>query len=204
MNYTELFVFIVYFLFMLGIGFYFFAKSKDSGEKDYFLGGRQMGAWVSALSAGASDMSAWVLMGLPASVFAAGMGQTWIAIGLGIGYALSWIFEAPRLRRFSIRAGDSITIPQYLTNRFLSKSKLDLPRLRLQDAAAEEEEGGFARAVSTQHGHPLPLGDGKGELLHRRRRIGVGIGDARKAQYGLAHPGSTSLERKITASSTIK
>ena len=124
MNYTELFVFIVYFLFMLGIGIYFFAKSKDSGEKDYFLGGRQMGAWVSALSAGASDMSAWVLMGLPASVFAAGMGQTWIAIGLGIGYALSWIFEAPRLRRFSIRAGDSITIPQYLTNRFLSKSKL--------------------------------------------------------------------------------
>lgn len=124
MNYTELFVFIVYFLFMLGIGFYFFAKSKDSGEKDYFLGGRQMGAWVSALSTGASDMSAWVLMGLPASVFAAGMGQTWIAIGLGIGYALSWIFEAPRLRRFSIRAGDSITIPQYLTNRFLSKSKL--------------------------------------------------------------------------------
>lgn len=124
MNYTELFVFIVYFLFMLGIGFYFFAKSKDSGEKDYFLGGRQMGAWVSALSADASDMSAWVLMGLPASVFAAGMGQTWIAIGLGIGYALSWIFEAPRLRRFSICAGDSITIPQYLTNRFLSKSKL--------------------------------------------------------------------------------
>ena len=124
MNYTELFVFIVYFLFMLGIGIYFFAKSKDSGEKDYFLGGRQMGAWVSALSAGASDMSAWVLMGLPASVFAAGMGQTWIAIGLGIGYALSWIFEAPRLRRFSICAGDSITIPQYLTNRFLSKSKL--------------------------------------------------------------------------------
>ena len=123
MNYTELFVFIVYFLFMLGIGFYFFAKSKDSGEKDYFLGGRQMGAWVSALSAGASDMSAWVLMGLPASVFAAGLGQTWIAIGLGIGYALSWIFEAPRLRRFSIAAKDSITIPQYLTNRFLSKSK---------------------------------------------------------------------------------
>lgn len=124
MNYTELFVFVAYFLFMLGIGIYFFVKSKDSGEKDYFLGGRQMGAWVSALSAGASDMSAWVLMGLPASVFAAGMGQTWIAIGLGIGYALSWIFEAPRLRRFSIRAGDSITIPQYLTNRFLSKSKL--------------------------------------------------------------------------------
>lgn len=123
MNYTELIVFIVYFLFMLGIGLFFFFRSKDAGEKDYFLGGRQMGAWVSALSAGASDMSAWVLMGLPASIYAAGMGQTWIAIGLGIGYAASWIFEAPRLRRFSIEANDSITIPQYLTNRFLSKSK---------------------------------------------------------------------------------
>ena len=82
MNYTELFVFIVYFVFMLGIGLYFFFKSKGAGEKDYFLGGRKMGAWVSALSAGASDMSAWVLMGLPASIYSFGMGQTWIAIGL--------------------------------------------------------------------------------------------------------------------------
>ena len=124
MIYTELLVFIAYFLFMLGIGLVFFFRSKGGGEKDYFLGGRQMGAWVSALSAGASDMSAWVLMGLPASIYAAGMGQTWIAIGLAIGYALSWIFEAPRLRRFSIAANDSITIPQYLTNRFLAESKL--------------------------------------------------------------------------------
>lgn len=123
MNYTELIVFILYFVFMLGIGLFFFFKSKAASDKDYFLGGRNMGAWVSALSAGASDMSAWVLMGLPASIYAAGMGQTWIAIGLGLGYALSWIFEAPRLRRFSIAANDSITIPQYLTNRFLSKSK---------------------------------------------------------------------------------
>ena len=124
MNYTELAVFIVYFVFMLGIGIFFFLRSKGANEKDYFLGGRKMGAWVSALSAGASDMSAWVLMGLPASIFAAGMGQTWIAIGLGLGYAASWLFEAPRLRRFSIASNDSITIPQYLTNRFLSKSKL--------------------------------------------------------------------------------
>jgi len=123
MNLTELVVFIIYFVFMVGIGIYFFAKSKGSNEKDYFLGGRKMGPWVSALSAGASDMSAWVLMGLPASVYALGMGQIWIAVGLAIGYALSWIFEAPRLRKFSIAAGDSITIPQYLTNRFLSKSK---------------------------------------------------------------------------------
>ena len=124
MNYTELIVFIAYLAFMLGIGLFFFFRSKGAGEKDYFLGGRQMGAWVSALSAGASDMSAWVLMGLPASIYAAGMGQTWIAIGLMLGYAASWIFEAPRLRRFSIAAKDSITIPQYLTNRFLSGSKV--------------------------------------------------------------------------------
>lgn len=123
MNNTELIVFIIYLAFMIGIGVYLFVKSKSANEKDYFLGGRNMGPWVSALSAGASDMSAWVLMGLPASVYAAGMGQIWIAIGLAIGYALSWIFEAPRLRSFSIVANDSITIPQYLTNRFLSKSK---------------------------------------------------------------------------------
>ena len=96
MNIVEMLVFVAYFLFMLGIGVFFFLKSKDAGEKDYFLGGRNMGAWVSALSAGASDMSAWVLMGLPASIYAFGIGQTWIAIGLGIGYALSWIFASAR------------------------------------------------------------------------------------------------------------
>ena len=120
---AELLVFIVYLVFMVGIGVYFFLKSKDGGEKGYFLGGREMGPWVSALSAGASDMSAWVLMGLPASIYAAGVGQTWIAIGLAIGYTVSWLVEAPRLRKYSIAAKDSITIPQYLTNRFLSESK---------------------------------------------------------------------------------
>ncbi len=120
----ELIVFCIYLVFMVGIGLFFFIRSKNSGgEKGYFLGGRQMGPWVSALSAGASDMSAWVLMGLPASIYAAGLGQSWIAIGLAIGYALSWIFEAPRLRRYSIAANDSITIPQYLTNRFFSKNR---------------------------------------------------------------------------------
>ena len=120
---SELIVFICYFVFMIGIGLFFFFRTKSGGEKSYFLGGRQMGPWVSALSAGASDMSAWVLMGLPASIYAMGLGQAWIAIGLGIGYALSWLFQAPRLRRYSIAAGDSITIPQYLTNRFLTKKK---------------------------------------------------------------------------------
>ncbi len=119
----EIIVFILYLFFMIGIGIFFFVRTRQGGEKTYFLGGRQMGPWVTALSAGASDMSAWCLMGLPASVYAFGVGQVWIGVGLAIGYALSWIFEAGRLRRFSIVADDSITIPQYLTNRFLSKSK---------------------------------------------------------------------------------
>lgn len=119
----EVIVFIIYLAFMLGIGIYFFFKDKDGGEKTYFLGERQMGPWVAALSAGASDMSAWVLMGLPTSIYALGLGQVWIAVGLAIGYSLSWIYEAPRLRQFSIIAKDSITIPQYLTNRFLANSK---------------------------------------------------------------------------------
>ena len=123
MNVSEVVVFILYLIFMVGIGIRFFFKAKGGGEKEYFLGGRKMGPWVSALSAGASDMSAWVLMGLPASIYAFGMGKVWIAVGLCIGYALSWILMAARLRRFSIVADDSITIPQYLTNRFKSSSK---------------------------------------------------------------------------------
>ena len=123
---TELIVFIVYLFFMLGIGVWFFMKGRSSGnedEKSYFLGGRKMGAWVTALSAGASDMSGWVLLGLPTSIYALGVGQIWIAVGLAIGYTLSWILEASRLRKFSIVSNDSITIPQYLTNRFKSASK---------------------------------------------------------------------------------
>ncbi len=119
----EIIVFVVYLMFMLGIGVFFFFKDKNGGEKTFFLGGRKMGAWVAALSAGASDMSAWVLMGLPTAIYAAGIGEVWVSLGLAIGYTISWLVEAPRLRRFSIVANDSITVPQYLTNRFLSKSR---------------------------------------------------------------------------------
>lgn len=122
-NIGELLAFILYFVLMLVIGFVFFKKSKDSGEKDYFLGGRSMGPWVTALSAQASDMSGWLLMGLPGSILAAGFGKVWIAIGLAIGSYLSWLLVAGRLRRFSKAAGDSITIPQYLNNRLASSSK---------------------------------------------------------------------------------
>ena len=124
MNYTEVFIFSLYLIFMIAIGVWFFIKDKNGGEKTYFLGGREMGPWVTGLSAGASDMSAWVLMGLPASVYALGLGQMWIGVGLLIGYTMSWLFEAPRLRSFSIVAKDSITVPQFLTNRFLSKSRV--------------------------------------------------------------------------------
>ena len=81
-----------------------------------------MNGLVAALSAGASDMSAWVLMGLPGSIYLYGMGQVWISVGLLIGTICAWIFVAPKLRRFSIIADDAITIPQFLTNRFKSKS----------------------------------------------------------------------------------
>lgn len=119
----ELFVLILYFAAMLGIGIYFFIRSKSTSDKDYFLGGKTMGPWVSAMSAQASDMSAWLLMGLPGSILAFGLGQAWIGIGLAIGTALNWILVARRLRRFSEAAGDAITLPQYLSNRFATKSK---------------------------------------------------------------------------------
>ena len=119
----EFLAFVLYFIAMLAMGVYFFVKSKNAdGEKEYFLGGRAMGPWVTAMSAQASDMSAWLLMGLPGSVLAFGLGQAWIGIGLAIGTALNWILVAKRLRKFSKAADDSITMPQYLTNRFDSKS----------------------------------------------------------------------------------
>ncbi len=118
----ELLAFALYFVAMLAIGVVFFVRSRNSenGEKDYFLGGRQMGPWVTAMSAQASDMSAWLLMGLPGSIFAFGFGQAWIGIGLALGTALNWILVAKRLRKFSKASGDAITLPQYLSNRFLT------------------------------------------------------------------------------------
>lgn len=118
----DIFAFTLYFVAMIAIGIFFFVKSKATTEKDYFLGGRAMGPWVTAMSAQASDMSAWLLMGLPGSILAFGFGQAWIGIGLAIGTAANWILVAKRLRKFSKAAGDSITLPQYLSNRFASKS----------------------------------------------------------------------------------
>ena len=125
MRIGELIAFILYFTIVLGMGVYFFVRGrKDMGEKSFFLGGRKMSGLIAALSAGASDMSAWVLMGLPGSIYLAGMGQVWISVGLLIGTILAWFLVAPRLRRYSMLADDSITIPQYLTKRFKSSSSV--------------------------------------------------------------------------------
>ena len=113
---SEVLAFILYFVLMMAIGVAFFFRQKNAGEKEYFLGGRSMGPWVTAMSAQASDMSAWLLMGLPGSILAFGFGQMWIGIGLAIGTAANWILCAKRLRTFSKAADDAITLPQYLTN----------------------------------------------------------------------------------------
>lgn len=115
---AEVLAFVLYFVIVLAIGLAFFVKTRGGGEKDYFIGGRQMGPWVTAMSAQASDMSAWLLMGLPGSILAFGLGQAWIGIGLAIGTILNWVFIAKRLRKFSLASGDAITLPQYLSNRF--------------------------------------------------------------------------------------
>jgi len=120
-----LIAFLLYLGVMLGIGFYFTNKSKKMS--DYFLAGRGLGSWVTAMSAQASDMSGWLLMGLPGAAYATGMGNYWIAIGLAIGTILNWALVAKPLRRFTEVCGDSITIPQYLQNRF----KADSPLIRV-------------------------------------------------------------------------
>jgi sodium/proline symporter len=122
MELATLISFVIYFLLMLGIGVYFFARNKTMG--DYFLGGRQLNSWVTALSAQASDMSGWLLMGLPAAAYMSGLNAAWIAVGLALGTYLNWRYIAAPLRKFTAVSGDSITIPQYLQNRFKSKSIL--------------------------------------------------------------------------------
>lgn len=108
--------FIAYSALMLFIGFYFYRKNTTT--EDYFLGGRSLGPVVSALSAGASDMSGWLLMGLPGALYAGGFVESYIAIGLSIGALLNWSFVAKRLRIYTSLIADSITIPDYFETRF--------------------------------------------------------------------------------------
>ena len=119
----EIITFIAYFAILLGVALVFYFNGTNKNSEDFFLGGRSMGPWVTALSAQASDMSAWLLMGLPGSILAFGFGQMWIGIGLALGTAANWILCAKRLRTFSKAADDAITLPQYLTNRFATDSR---------------------------------------------------------------------------------
>jgi sodium/proline symporter len=114
--------FIIYAAVMILIGAAFFKRSSNLSE--YFLGGRKLNSWVAAMSAQASDMSGWLLMGLPGAVYAFGTGQMWIAVGLAIGTALNWIFVAKRLRRYTIISKNSITLPEYIENRFRDSSRI--------------------------------------------------------------------------------
>ena len=112
--------FVGYFVVVLLIGLYFYKKS--STLSDYMLGGRGLNPWVAALSAQASDMSGWLLMGLPGALYLSGMSEVWIGIGLAVGAYVSWLVIAKPLRQYSFVAGDSITIPGFFENRFRDRS----------------------------------------------------------------------------------
>ncbi|TPV44637.1 sodium/proline symporter PutP [Bacillus dicomae] len=112
----------IYMAGMLYIGYWSYKKTSDLS--DYMLGGRGLGPAVTALSAGASDMSGWMLMGLPGAMYATGLSSVWIAIGLLIGAYANYLILAPRLRTYTEVANDSITIPDFLENRFKDRTKI--------------------------------------------------------------------------------
>ncbi len=113
----------LYFIIMLGIGLFAYRKST-SDVQAYMLGGRSLSPKVTALSAGASDMSGWMLMGVPGAMYVSGFSSAWIAIGLVIGAYLNYLFVAPRLRVYTEKAKNAITIPDYFENRFEDNSRL--------------------------------------------------------------------------------
>ncbi|MDY3618608.1 sodium/proline symporter PutP [Agathobaculum sp.] len=119
-NIVIIVAFIVYLAFMICIGMFFYGKNRTTTE--YFLGGRKLGSWVTSMSAQASDMSGWLLMGLPGAAYLSGISAGWIAIGLAIGTYLNWLFVAKPLRQYTKIAGDAITLPQFFKNRYQDKS----------------------------------------------------------------------------------
>lgn len=112
----------IYFAAMLYIGFT--AYRKTSGHEDYMLAGRGLPPWVAALSAGASDMSGWLIMGLPGAIYLAGLIEGWIAIGLTLGAYLNWLIVAPRLRAYTEVSRNSITVPSFFENRLRDETRL--------------------------------------------------------------------------------
>ena len=115
-------VIVIYMLMMVGIGIYYSKKTDNVG--DFYLGGRKLGPVVTAMSAEASDMSSWLLMGLPGVAYLTGFADAgWTAIGLAIGTYLNWFVVAKRLRRYTVKAGNAITLPEFFSNRYRDKSK---------------------------------------------------------------------------------
>ncbi|MBD2812167.1 sodium/proline symporter PutP [Xenorhabdus sp. Vera] len=121
-NSPMLITFIIYIAGMLLIGFIAYRSTKNFD--DYILGGRRLGSVVTALSAGASDMSGWLLMGLPGAIFFSGISESWIALGLLLGAYLNWRWVAGRLRVHTEVSNNALTLPDYFTNRFDDKSKI--------------------------------------------------------------------------------
>ncbi len=122
---STIFGIVLYFIFVISAGAIF--SRRNNSLKEYIIGGRSNNVWVTAISAQASDMSSWLLMGLPGVLYLSGLGAAsgvWTAIGLIIGTSLNWHFVAEKLRRYSALAGDSITLPQYFENRFADPTKL--------------------------------------------------------------------------------
>ncbi len=114
--------FALYLIGMIFIGWYFYSRTKNLS--DYILGGRKLNAWVTSLSAQASDMSGWLLLGLPGYAYLSGVESVWLLIGLLIGTYINWKFIAKRLRIYTEIAGNSLTLPDYFENRFKAKSKM--------------------------------------------------------------------------------
>ena len=121
-NLSVIITFAAYLVFMLAIGSHFYKRNESLS--DYLIGDRQLNKWVAAMSAQASDMSGWLLLGLPGYAYLQGMEAAWIAIGLAAGTYLNWRFVARRLRRYTEIAGNAITLPDYFANRFHDHNRL--------------------------------------------------------------------------------
>ncbi|MDU4576913.1 MAG: sodium:proline symporter, partial [Negativicoccus succinicivorans] len=107
---------------MVYIGMYYYRRSNELS--DYILGGRSLGPWITSMSAEASDMSGWMLMGLPGLAYLSGLPAMWTAVGLALGTWANWVFISKRLRNYTEIANDSLTIPDFLNNRFHDHSNM--------------------------------------------------------------------------------
>ena len=121
-NLSIIAAFILYLLLMMAIGIFYYRRTKNMS--DYILGDRKLGAWVTSMSAEASDMSGWMLMGLPGYAYVAGLNAGWIALGLALGTFANWKFVAIRLRKYTELANNSLTLPDFLQNRYQDSTNL--------------------------------------------------------------------------------